>query len=326
MLNDKQMRILSYYALLPGIIKASIWMIPGVILLTFLLEITNEVYTYGNSPNSLGVIITIIVIIFFVIAFFFGRSALKNAYQNANWKAITERIDAVYISDNARGKEVSLADISKARKSAYQSSFDQYLNVAFNIFDYYPKTMLKRVLFVVVPCLLIVGSYIPTYIQNLNAYEISCAQVSSVMSSLSDAFDTYEIFYDDPYESYSDDYYFFMAYTDDDYIGINVLNDGNIDYIAYSLTIDLSIEKEDNLLDMQNRLNQFYTGLISANVQIDDKYLTEPILGDDFTTAFLEDINDSEYSEIRCGKGTMYINFYISADNYDTGRLYISIF
>ena len=325
MLKDSEKKVLARYALMPKLMKAAIWMIPGVILLTFLLEFINEVYTHGHGANSFGIIMTFVVIIFFVIAYFYCRSVLKNAYRNATWRAIADRIEAVYIRPS--GDELSLADISKAKKSAYLSSFDQYLHEAFHIFDYYPKTMLKRVLFVVLPCLLIIGSYVPIYVNNYIDYETSRAEVSEVLAALCEAFDGYRIYCDDPYEYYSEYGYYFTAYADngfDDYISINVLNDGSIDYISYTLTVDLSVTKEENLEDIQAKLDELYSLLASADVTMASRYLIEPTLSDVFTSAFLE---DDDYLDISLSDRNMYISFYVfSMDDYDEGVLYISIF
>lgn len=324
MLNDKEKRVLARYTLIPKLIKASIWMIPGVILLIYLLEFINTKYLYAKSFNSLGFALASIVIIFFIIACFWGRRVIKNAYENATWKDLAHRIEAVFIRSS--GEELSLADISKAKNSAKLSSFDQYLHEAFRIFDYYPKTLLKRVMFVVLPCLIIIGSYIPVYIDNYAIMESNRAEAAKVITALSDAFeDCYKINYEDPYEYYDEYGYYFFAYTDssrDDDIYINIAVDGSIDYVAYEITIDLSIDKEENLVDMQDKLNQLYEMLVSADITIEDKYLTEPTLSDGFIAAFLE---DSEYQDISYSQDVIHINFYLSSYS-NTAYLSINIY
>ena len=326
MLNDNEKRALDRYALMPKLSRASIWMIPGVILLVILLEYINDNYMHAGGVYPIGIIVVLASIIFFIVAGIFARSILKKAPYNKSLQAITQRIEAIYINDYADSdKQLSLADISKASRSVYFENLDHYLQEVFHIFDYYPKTLLKTVLYVLIPCLIIVGSYIPAYIYNYSIYEDRCKEVTEVMIALSDAFaDSYDIYYDDPYEFYNSYGYYFFAYIDynmDDYIGVRVQNDGSINYVYYNLIVDISLDKEECLADTQNRLGQLYDLLASADVTINSRYLAELSLYDGFATLFLE---VGEYQDLSYNQGNIYINFSIRSINEETARLYIA--
>ena len=77
MLNDNEKKALDRYALMPKLSRASIWMIPGVILLVIILEYINDNCMHAGGIYPIGIIIVLASIIFFIVAGILARSILK---------------------------------------------------------------------------------------------------------------------------------------------------------------------------------------------------------------------------------------------------------
>lgn len=204
-----------------------------------------------------------------------------------------------------------------------------------------PKTKKLRLALVLVPLLVLIGAYIPQYVQADAAMQQNTLIVSQRLEAVSAALEPVceYLSVDDPAERYQDYGYRVIGYlrgmytdTEKCYIYISFDASGVIESISYDEEIDITLSPEENL----SRLEKDFETLNRALQKAADipfkspELLTTYQLSDEFKDSFLA---GSYYQEIRLsadvGNSRVYWDFETESeeefDDYTDPRVYLYI-
>lgn len=313
-------KLLKRYVILENTSKTSAWMALGVIALWFILTMIGGIF-HVKSINIVALIATIVLFLGCVIYSLIASFILHKAPQDPAWQKIEADIKKVFIDrygDEDGDDEVSLVDIANAQKKfdLLNHSFMDKVHDAMEIYDIKTASPKRYVLaFILMPCIILVLSFVPSYIKAYSFQRQSAAAISEIIADLNAQFvdDAYYISYDDPKEEYQEYGYYFSAYLDydmDSYINVTIDNDGMVDYLAYSVDVDPTLANDEKISFIESQLARYYVHLKDAT--IDEKFKKDPVL----TEAFKEALNnhtDDQRIDISSNGG------YISYHDYDYG-------
>ena len=324
-------KVLKKYIILDSTFKTSLWMIVGIIVLwSILLSIDFNFFLLDGAP-SFSLFLTVIFCIFFIVYTIYAAVKIKKGPSDPDWQMIEKDVNAVflerYIDDD---DEVSLIDIHKAKKKASLNGrrFMDKVYDAMTLYDIKMPPVRRYILsLIIVPSLILVISYIPEYVSDYITKTQAINKVADVIYGLDDAFEdkVYSIYYDDPKEEYLSYGYYFTAYMDyamDSYISMSVTNEGKIDYMAYSIDVDPTEDIDANIAYIEEKLAGYYD--IVKDLDIDDRFLEEPVLSDSFKEEMRYLTIDDERVDL--SSGPMYMSYSIYDYGYGpSADFYISI-
>ena len=327
----KREKILRKYVILDGTLKTSLWMIIGIIILWSLLLMIDFKFFLLDGAPSFSLLLTVIFCIFFVIYTIYAFIKIKKGPNDPDWQMIEKEVNTVfldrYIDDD---DEVSLIDIHKAKKRADQSD-KRFMDKVYDAIALYDIKMpdIKRYVLslILVPSIILVISYIPEYIGDYSIKNQSVDKAASVIYTLEDAFkdDSYSIYYDDPNDEYLSYGYYFSAYMDydmDSYITFSVTNEGDIEYMAYSIDVDPNEGIDTNIAYIEDKLAAYYANV--KDLDIDERFLQGPELSD----TFKEEMRDLTIEDevVDMSTGPMYMSYHIYDYGYGpSANFYLSI-
>ena len=160
-----------------------------------------------------------------------------------------------------------------------------------------PSAKKQIVALVVVPVIVLLGSYIPQFIQGSSELQARKAAAAEQLAIAQDALEPVceRIAADDPYESYHDYGYRIIGYLRDNdldaqaaYVYLSFDADGMLTSVDYTSQIDPAASLEDNLARVEQDIATLYAPLNGLDISVATPDLLAPCsLSDEFKQAFL---------------------------------------
>ena len=168
-----------------------------------------------------------------------------------------------------------------------------------------PSVKKQIIALAVVPAIVLLGVYIPQFVQGNNALQVRKAAAAEQLAIAQDALEPVceRVAADDPYESYHDYGYRIIGYLRDNdlgaqaaYIYLSFDVDGTLTDVDYVSQIDPEASLADNLARAEQDIATLYAPLNGLDVSVATPGLLTPCsLSDEFKQAFLA---GSLYEEI----------------------------
>lgn len=203
-----------------------------------------------------------------------------------------------------------------------------------------PNTKGLRLAMVLVPLAVLIGVYIPQYVNAQAAKQQNILQVSRQMETLADALEPVceYVSADDPAERYQTYGYRVIGYlqgmdtdTEKSYVYVSTDTDGTIESITYSEEINMERTPEENISHIEKNFETLHRALQGITVPVTSpELLTIFRLSEEFKTAFL---SGSYYQQINLrddsGDVRIYYSFETESeeefDEYTSPRVYIYV-
>ena len=158
-----------------------------------------------------------------------------------------------------------------------------------------PSAKKQIVALVVAPVIVLLGSYIPQFIQGSSELQARKAAAAEQLAIAQDALEPVceRIVADDPYESYHDYGYRIIGYLRDldaqaAYVYLSFDADGMLTSVDYTSQIDPAASLEDNLARVEQDIATLYAPLNGLDISVATPGLLTPCsLPDEFKQAFL---------------------------------------
>lgn len=200
-------------------------------------------------------------------------------------------------------------------------------------FYQHPKFVLKAVgqkipgggiLVLIVSCLIVAVVHVP-HIVALNkgkivkekALVLATEEIEKTFSKFGEG----NYFVDGPDDYYSRYGYYSYAYVDyedfNTYLGVHCDMDGSVDTLEYTVNIDMSKTKEENLAFVKEKLDYMYNIWKDTKVAVDDEVFLAPV---ELTEGFVEHFKNGEYTQeiyenTRVGKTSIVYTYYYFESN-----------
>lgn len=168
-----------------------------------------------------------------------------------------------------------------------------------------PSAKKQIIALIVVPVIVLLGAYIPQYIQGSSELQARKAAAAEQLTIAQDALEPVceRIAADDPYESYHDYGYRIIGYLRDNdlgsqaaYVYLSFDADGTLTDVDYTSQIDPEASLEDNLARVEQDIAELCAPLNGLDISVAAPGLLTPCsLSDEFKQAFLA---GSLYEEI----------------------------
>ena len=158
-----------------------------------------------------------------------------------------------------------------------------------------PSAKKQIIALIVVPVIVLLGSYIPQFIQGSSELQARKAAAAEQLAIAQDALEPVceRIVADDPYESYHDYGYRIIGYLRDldaqaAYVYLSFDADGMLTSVDYTSQIDPAASLEDNLARVEQDIATLYAPLNGLDISVATPGLLTPCsLPDEFKQAFL---------------------------------------
>ena len=352
MLTKEETKLLNKYSIMPIMFKFSLLGLFLTFFVWLILALIDNLVFHSTEFYVVGFSAFFILFIILVVLMIYGGLTLKTI---ARHSALFDKIDSAILDNYIDyDDDTTLADIAKAKKRLRKRYTQKYglssrtnvlfmkeeinkklfkIDSAYDAFDIKrPKVLRYILLLLLVPSLILIALYIPKYIRSYNIYNDRAASVNAILLKLEDAFaDCFDVYHDDPYEYYSDYGYYFSAYLDrnyESYLNLNINTEGEIDSLAYSVDIDISKTKDENLKNAQDILDEYYQMFTAADVKLaDDSLLTKPTLTDEFKESFVQGTYYDDITIQEDDYSLYYFTYpYEDFDKYTMPNIYISYY
>ena len=345
--------VLAKIFLLPIIIKAMLIGEIVNILLFFILFIIQNAIFRNEMFHFLNIFVFVLIAIICLILIFVFYHQLKKLTNSDIWEQlVNQAIEVIkneeYMQEEIYdkgtlvvGKFICLKDNGyfEDRRSFFANINDrkaEAILVATLLGYKIPSTSKYYLACISIPIMVLIVSFIPSYIQDYNIMSKQQAIIANSIDKISDSL--YEecdyVYSDDPYEYYDEYGYYISGYLSDEngddyaYVSVTINSEGLINGINYSIDVDVNISKEDNLALLQSTLTTLNSLLNEADVKaIEDELLTNYQLSDDFIEWFE---TSSYYDEENFYESNMMISYYSTPleeyDDYGISYVYVSVY
>lgn len=247
------------------------------------------------------------------VAGVFATQAAGRLLKDSDSDAMRNLGDAAEIA-GAVGAVATAADVL-----AETSSNAEAMAAAYGIAI--PSAKKQIIALVVVPVIVLLGAYIPQFVQGNSELQARKAAAAEQLGIAQNALEPVceRVAADDPYESYHDYGYRIIGYLRDNDLGVQAAYvyltfdaDGMLTGVDYTSQIDPEASLEDNLARAEQDIATLYAPLNGLDISVATPSLLAPYnLSDEFKQAFLA---GSLYEEISIRKEDESIKSYYTFD------------
>lgn len=305
MINDKEKKMIQRYCIYPKIAVIALIFSFVQCALIVPLEMIDDLVFQNKGFQPTGMFTALGFVVVYVVIFCFCALAPKFGMNGKKWNSLIDRLN-VKQSETDYSKEVSAALASQAvGRFLKESDNDTTKNIgnamqiagavstvstsidmlsesesnAENIARAYrvpiPDIKKQLIAFAVIPILIVVGIYIPQYVEGKQAMNqrivASAKQVEIVKKALEPV--CVRVHADDPNESHSRSSYTVMGYLRDSgktdcYVHVQLNNSGIITNISYVEGVDINKNLEENLMQAETDFATLQKPFENLNVSV----------------------------------------------------------
>lgn len=364
MLNEQEKRLIKRYCIMPALASTFLTMALLIGGVWILLVMIGDLALHG-SFYGIGLYVYLGIAAAYTIAFCICFLVPRIGMKKNKWKQIVEKAQ-VEMSNKDYSSKIAFALGTKAVGTLLDMTDNPKAEAAGDVFDAVsaissvstvvqmtneigrnakavaavfgikiPKAKKYIAAVVLLPIILLPAVYIPHFVQSKQNSDSEIAIASKSVYELQKALekDCDNVYIDDPKEKYNSDGYKVSGYlypSDSDnksYVSVEVGNDGIISDIRYSVDVDISKSKEENL-------ERAKLDILKLNVMINDSgvkaksynMLDECSIPEEFVTQFKE---GSYYEKINIEKDGISINYMTDSqeeyDEYSSSYIYYVI-
>ena len=366
-MTEKEIRTIKKYYTRP--VTAAAYLCTGLLSMfiwIFLDMIRSVVFHLSGSSMEVAYVAIAILLIYMILFLFQGVSVIWGV-RRKKWEVIQEKAHT-YLSYTDRSAEVLAANTAIAAGRLMSRSDDDRVKTAGDIstavggliglhaivsilFEIrksakriadalgmkLPSVKLRVAVIILVPLVLQLAVATPYYVQAVRESREGAARAAVILEKLEQIFEAScdRAYADDPMEYYKDYGYRvtgYLEHEDNDtqsYLSATVNNDGVVEDITYSLDIDVSASKEDNIAQAKADLARLNRALRSADVPFLSPNLGEEhTLREDFITLFQQ---NSYYENCRSyyDEEGLFIGYYTESqedyNDYSSSYIYMTV-
>ncbi len=366
MLNAQEKHLIKKYYLFTILSKVSFIMALLIGIPWIICCMINDIAYEGVSFSMVGMYVYLALVLLYMIAFCYMLISVRRGVKKEAWQKIVEKAqvtlsnkdysdqltmavgagaagrllrnaDSTHMQNAGKAFEVLAAAGSAITVHQMTKEMAQNVRLVAGIFSVELPKASKYVLSVIlIPIMILVGSYIPQFVSSSRILEEHVAVSSESVHALESVMDAEcgFVFADDPKERYNSSGYRVTGYLkefdtpNNASVSVLVGNDGVIEKVSYSIDVDIHGDKEENLQRAQQSIQQLNSLVKKSGVAVQEEELLQVTeLPEEFVAQFRE---TSYYEKVRVSVGeNSSCSYYTSPedqyDEYSSSYIYLNL-
>lgn len=304
-LTEQEKKRIQRYCTYPKIATTALVMSFVACLLMLPLQMINDIAFHQKEFQPAGIYTAIALTVIELVIFCYCALAPRFGMQGKQWKELQSRL-AVAQANKDRSAEVAGAAGAVATAADVLAETSSNAEAMANAYGVTIPSVKKQVIaLAVVPAIVLLGVYIPQFVQGNNELQVRKAAAAEQLAIAQDALEPVceRVAADDPYESYHDYGYRIIGYLRANdlgaqaaYVYLSFDADGMLTDVDYTSQIDPEASLADNLDRAEQDIATLCAPLNGLDISVAAPGLLTPCsLSDEFKQAFLA---GSLYEEI----------------------------
>ena len=304
-LTEQEKKRIQRYCTYPKIAATALVMSFVACLLMLPLQMINDIAFHQKEFQPAGIYTAIALTVTELVIFCYCALAPRFGMQGRQWKELQSRL-AVAQANKDRSAEVAGAVGAVATAADVLAETSSNAEAMANAYGMTIPSVKKQVIaLAVVPAIVLLGVYIPQFVQGNNELQVRKAAAAEQLAIAQAALEPVceRVAADDPYESYHDYGYRIIGYLRDNdlgaqaaYVYLSFDADGMLTDVDYTSQIDPEASLADNLARAEQDIATLCAPLNGLDISVATPGLLTPCsLSDEFKQAFLA---GSLYEEI----------------------------
>lgn len=304
-LAEQEKKRIQRYCTYPKIAATALVMSFVACLLMLPLQMINDIAFHQKEFQPAGIYTAIALTVIELVIFCYCALAPRFGMQGRQWKELQSRL-AVAQTNQDRSAEVAGAVGAVATAADVLVETSSNAEAMANAYGVTIPSVKKQVIaLAVVPAIVLLGVYIPQFVQGNNELQVRKAAAAEQLAIAQDALEPVceRVAADDPYESYHDYGYRIIGYLRDNdlgaqaaYVYLSFDADGMLTDVDYTSQIDPEASLADNLDRAEQDIATLCAPLNGLDISVATPGILTPCsLSNEFKQAFLA---GSLYEEI----------------------------
>lgn len=296
-LTEQEKKRIQRYCTYPKIAATALVMSFVACLLMLPLQMINDIAFHQKEFQPAGIYTAIALTVIELVVFCYCALAPRFGMQGKQWKELQSRL-AVAQTNKDRSAEVAGAVGAVATAADVLVETSSNAEAMANAYGVTIPSVKKQVIaLAVVPAIVLLGVYIPQFVQGNNELQVRKAAAAEQLAIAQDALEPVceRVAADDPYESYHDYGYRIIGYLRANdlgaqaaYVYLSFDADGMLTDVDYISQIDPEASLADNLARAEQDIATLCAPLNGLDISVATPGLLTPCsLSDEFKQAFL---------------------------------------